>query len=195
MEEMVLTVPAKLLKEKFGSSSDRLLVADETGFIEFVNGHREYVPRSLAESDDTKKQIIAYLLIRCGDKTFMTRRLKAQSEKRLHDRRSVGVGGHINDGDGEKTAVKDGMERELHEEVFIGCDYSCKFLGIINDDSTEVGKVHAGLCYEISLSSPDCKVRETEKMEGVWADEKTLRNSYESMENWSKIVLNTVFGF
>lgn len=195
MEEMVLTVPAQLLKEKFGTSAEKLIVTDEAEFISFVQEHREYVPRSLAETDDTKKQIIAYLLIRCGDKTFMTRRLKAQSEKRLHDRRSVGIGGHINDGDGEKTAVKEGMERELHEEVFIGNDYSCRFLGIINDDSTEVGTVHAGLCYEISLSSPDCKVRETEKMEGIWADKTMLEESYENMENWSKIVLNTVFGF
>lgn len=195
MEEMVLTVPAKLLKDKFGTSAEKLITADENEFVSFVNEHKEYVLRSVAETDDTKKQIIAYLLIRCGDKVFMTRRLKAQSEKRLHDRKSVGVGGHINDGDGETAAVKEGMERELHEEVFIDTDYSCRFLGIINDDSTEVGSVHAGLCYEIDLASPDCRVRETEKTEGVWADEKTLKENYENMENWSKIVLNTVFGF
>lgn len=192
--EMVLTVPAAALRAEFGSSDKKLICADEGKFVDFVLANREYVERARAEADETKKQVIAYLLVRCGDETFMTRRLKGQTEKRLRDRRSVGVGGHINSDDGDENPVYDGMMRELFEEVEIPNDYERRFLGIINDDSTEVGKVHVGLCYEIILKEKSCAVKEVEKTEGCWADEKTVLECYEDMENWSKIALNTLLG-
>lgn len=195
MTEYVMTVPAKLLKDVFGENAQRLICTDEKSFIDFVESHAEYIERGVAEEDESKKQIIAYLLIRYGDEVFMTRRLKAQSEARLHDRRSVGIGGHINTTDGSKNPVLLGLKRELCEEVFIPENYKMKFLGIINDDSTSVGKVHTGLCYEIVLPSPNCKVLETEKMVGEWANEEKIKEVFESFENWSKIVLNTVFNY
>ncbi len=195
MAEYVMTVPAELLKKTFGENAERLIKADEKKFIDFAESHAEYVLRSEAEEDESKKQIIAYLLIRYGDKVFMTRRLKAQSEARLHDRRSVGIGGHVNTTDGSKNAVLAGLKRELHEEVKIPDNYEMKFLGIINDNSTSVGKVHTGLCYEIILPSPSCEILETEKMAGEWANEDKIKEVFDSFENWSKIVLNTVFNY
>ncbi len=195
MAEYVMTVPAGLLKKTFGENAQRLIKTDEKKFIDFVESHAEYLLRSVAEEDESKKQIIAYLLIRYGDKVFMTRRLKAQSEARLHDRRSVGIGGHVNTTDGSEHAVLSGLKRELHEEVFIPDDYEMKFLGIINDDSTSVGRVHTGLCYEIILPAPSCEILEKEKMVGEWADEERIKEVFDSFENWSKIVLNTVFDY
>ena len=52
-----------------------------------------FLPRSRAEYDASVKQIIPYVVIRRGEEYFLLRRLKKQTEARLHDKLSLGVGG------------------------------------------------------------------------------------------------------
>ena len=71
-------------------------------------------------------------------------------EKRLVAKKSVGIGGHISQEDGEaqdSDPYHDGMARELQEEVVIDTTFEIKLVGLINDDETEVGKVHLGIVH------------------------------------------------
>ena len=86
-------------------SSERVLVvpgADSTGWAGFrdfmsmpsailpallVPELMEYRPRSEVEDDPSLKQIIPYVVLRCGDSVFCYTRGKSQGEARLHRRR------------------------------------------------------------------------------------------------------------
>ena len=60
----------------------------------------DFVPRQAAEIDPSLKQIIPYLVLRDGDCIFLMKRTRAGGDARLHDLYSIGVGGHLNPGDG-----------------------------------------------------------------------------------------------
>ena len=57
--------------------------------------------RGDAEEDPAHKQVIPYLVLRDGERWFLMRRTRAGGDARLHDRWSIGVGGHLNPGDGD----------------------------------------------------------------------------------------------
>src|SRR6476659_9151746 len=58
----------------------------------------EFLPRSGVEDDPSKKQIIPYLVLRDGEGIFLMKRTRAGGDERLHDRYTIGVGGHVNPG-------------------------------------------------------------------------------------------------
>ena len=195
MSEMILVTDAKLIVGLYGESGDYLLPAKEEDFLSAIDAAHAFLPRDEMENDSAKKQIIAYCVIEKGDSVFMTKRLKKQTEKRLHGLHSIGVGGHINTEDiiDGVNVVKEGLLRELNEEVFISDDYDAEFLGIINDNATSVNSVHCGACYKIKMKSGDCSVKETEKMEGFFVKKSELKDYYEYLEGWSKIVVNSEY--
>ena len=72
------------------------------------------------------------------------RRTPAGGDARLHDLWSIGVGGHLNPGDGD---VAGGLAREWAEEV--EADFAPDYppVGLLNDDTTPVGAVHIGFVF------------------------------------------------
>ena len=72
------------------------------------------------------------------------RRTRAGGDARLHDRWSIGVGGHLNPGDGDLLG---GLRREWDEEVVAGFVPDFRLVGLLNDDTTAVGQVHLGAVY------------------------------------------------
>lgn len=113
-----------------------------------------YLNRSEAEQDKRYKQLIPYVLIVCQDKILRYRRGKGGGESRLHGLYSVGIGGHISEEDHglftSDRGYKEGMRRELLEEVDIG-NVEDTTVGVINDDSTEVGQVHFGVVHVVRV--------------------------------------------
>src|SRR5438132_3277038 len=59
-----------------------------------------FTPRSPAETNPALKQIIPYVLLVHGDRVFHYVRGKKSGEQRLVAKGSIGIGGHMNDGDG-----------------------------------------------------------------------------------------------
>lgn len=193
MGEKVLVVDKELIFSRYGNNPARLIEADEAEFTKLVNENHAFICRDAAEADTTKKQIIPYCVVTFGDYIYLTQRTKKQTEKRLHNKRSVGVGGHINPPDIEADNVLlCGMERELLEEMNMAGSYAHRFLGLINDDSTEVGSVHTGACYLIKAESFDCRIRETDKMTGQWVKRENIRDYFDGMEEWSQIALASI---
>ena len=147
------------------------------------------------ENDSSYKQIIPYAVICCGDEVYLFHRTKKQTEVRLHNLYSLGVGGHMNPfGDNiDESYMRHELNREMNEEVMVHDDCfieSIVVVGFINDDTNDVGKVHLGVLYHINLTSKSIEINEKEKMTGQWVRKTDLSDYYAQMESWSKLYVD-----
>ncbi|MGA7910178.1 MAG: hypothetical protein WCC30_01330 [Candidatus Dormiibacterota bacterium] len=148
-----------------------------------------FKPRSEVEDDPSFQQIIPYVVFRHGDHYFLTHRLRASSEKRLRKQYSLGVGGHINPGDLEAgDPIIDGLKREWQEEVIYDGRFEARLIGLLNDDSSPVSKVHLGVVFVVDGDTPKISIRETDKLAGELLTLDEMRIYYLGMESWSQMV-------
>jgi predicted NUDIX family phosphoesterase len=152
--------------------------------------HLRYLPRPEAENDPSHKQLIPYIVLRWGDQIFHYRRGKAGGEVRLQARRSIGVGGHINREDGDLAdAYRQGLLREVREEVELEGPYQERIIGLINDDRTPVGQVHLGIVHLFDLAGPNVRRREAALTDDGFAPLAELRRQSDQFETWSQFLL------
>jgi predicted NUDIX family phosphoesterase len=149
-------------------------------------------PRYEVETDPSFKQLIPYIVLKCGDLLFHYRRGSAGTEKRLESLRSVGIGGHISEADasGGDDPYQTGMMRELTEEVNVGCGFTQRCIGFINDDRTPVGSVHLGVVHIFELESPTAQSREDALADAGFGKWNELLGFAEQFETWSQFVLD-----
>lgn len=189
-EEQVLVVPTRLLHEigvfhGLERNVDRYLprLLDPRVL--------EFRPRSMMEQDPSFKQIIPYVILRHGNQLFHYRRGKGAGEKRLHALRSIGIGGHINPIDqASGDPYRQGMLRELEEEVRIDARWSERCIGLINDDTMPVGQVHLGVVHILDLEAPQAERREADILEAGFAPLSELIAARPEFETWSQFVLD-----
>lgn len=157
-----------------------------------LEGRIDWHERAPAESDATRKQLIPYVVAMRGDEVFVTERLVGGNESRLHGRRSFGIGGHVEpDGEGDAGILLRGLWREWHEEVDAPDPVDLRFVGLMNDDSIEVGRYHIGLVYVATLpAGADVQVRETHKLSGRFASVGELAADPDRLESWSALLLD-----
>ncbi len=162
-----------------------------------------YRPRGEMEQDPSFKQLIPYVLFRYVDSTgtarlFQYKRGGGQGEQRLHAKRSVGVGGHISTLDAQAGTAhevyREGMQRELDEEVVIEAGFTDKLVGLINDDETPVGQVHLGVVHLYEVDSPNVHPREDDILDAGFKPIEELLNELDQFESWSEIVVKALFG-
>jgi predicted NUDIX family phosphoesterase len=148
-------------------------------------------PRSEVEIDPSFKQIIPYVVLRCGDQVFHYTRGQKGSETRLRALRSIGVGGHISEADVSLFGdlYRSGLMREVEEEVHLDCPYTERCIGLINDDRTPVGQVHLGVVHVFDLAEPNARRRESVLSKAGFAPLAELRNQAEEFETWSQFLL------
>lgn len=155
--------------------------------LEAVRQLGEFRPRGKVEDDPSLKQIIPYLLLRDGERIFLMKRTSAGGDARLHERYSIGVGGHVNPGDAD---VLGGLNREWREEI--AADFVPEFapLGLLNDDSNPVGAVHLGLVYEADAAGRPVAIRETHKLSGEFATLDAVARVQDRLETWSALLFD-----
>jgi predicted NUDIX family phosphoesterase len=160
-----------------------------------------YMPRPAMEQDPSYKQLIPYVIFTHtnlnGTKSiFAYTRGTGQGEKRLHAKRSIGVGGHIStldlQGD-ESTAYEQGMRRELAEEVEYPVPVSARCAGLINDDLTPVGQVHLGVVHVFELAEPRVTPREAAMISAGFVPASELLKELDHFETWSQYALQALF--
>ncbi len=152
--------------------------------------HYRFLDRNAAEHDLRYKQVIPYIMANHGDRYLLIQRTRKQTEARLHDKYSLGIGGHVNDSDANDSTdlIQAGMRREMAEEIRFTSEESCTFLGIINDDSTEVARVHVGFLYLLILGSPQFTILERGHYTADWKPVDEISHYYDQMESWAQIV-------
>jgi predicted NUDIX family phosphoesterase len=190
-EEEVLVCRRDLLPEL----PLRGLVGDERR-VQWLPSSLEFLSRKKAETDQKYKQIIPYSLLRYGKMLFRYRRSTSTSEERLHDLFSIGIGGHINRQDVSplqtdlRVAIERAREREAKEEFEFSQQGQPILVGMLNDDTNDVGRVHLGIVYEYTLKSPN--VQQKEKHSHVHCEfvavSELIRQRRE-YETWSQIII------
>jgi len=213
MEEQILVVPTELF-HSCGYFEGYVPMSE--AYLPLFNAENQsFALRSSAETDPSLKQLIPYIMVVRGSGLLLNYvRGKGQGEARLHGRRSVGIGGHINPCDlsdsmlgvllGRPDFLDDkylrGMLRELNEELLFARRqgvWNMRLAGLINDDSTEVGKVHLGIVHVLFLDfGTTCTPNEKDIIELRWDTTASLRahaNKYsDEYESWSRICLQYV---
>lgn len=153
-----------------------------------------FVPRSSAEENPSLKQLIPYAIFRHGGKILHYTRGAKGGEKRLVAKGSVGIGGHINDTDEslfsfDQSAYHNAVHREIREELQLSGGFTERAVALINDDSTEVGRVHLGVVHIVNLDSPDVRAGEKAIAELGFATREELLARRDTLETWSQIAL------
>jgi predicted NUDIX family phosphoesterase len=202
-----------------------IAAGDAGAFLARAHHEGRFVDRPLAEETPAWKQWIPYCVLRCAPPAagvgasgpmgvaaardagvFVVRRTKGQSEARLHGQWSIGLGGHIEPEDegagagGGASFFAAALQRELSEELDLRrfALPAPRFAGLLNDDSTEVGAVHAGLVYTVDVplavaaAAAAVRIAETSKMHGGFTplvDFAELWQHPPQFETWSRTLI------
>jgi predicted NUDIX family phosphoesterase len=195
VDERVLVVPSAELDrlgrfQGFSSEADRYISAL------LVPDLMQYRPRSLVEDDPGYKQIIPYVVFRYKESVFCYTRGKSQGEARLHQLRSLGVGGHVSEQDAQGgknlEAYEAAMRRELAEEVAVTSAGRIGRVGLINDDSTPVGRVHLGVVHLFELEQPRVTPREEGLADAGFLSLSNVLSIQHEFETWSQICIDSI---
>ena len=143
------------------------------------------------ERDPSHKQVIPYLVLRDGHRYFLMRRTRAGGDARLHDRWSIGVGGHCNPGD---DGLLGGLRREWREELEADFEPAFRPIALLNDDTTDVGAVHLGLVFVADAEGRAVAVRETDKLSGAFVEPSEVAAVADRLETWSQLVFAALDG-
>jgi len=191
VDERVLVVPTEDVTSLLGGREGLVEIPFDS-VAELIGKRGRFIIRSVAERDETLRQVIPYMIATDGTgRVLLMRRTEKQGEKRLHGKYSLGIGGHVNADDSINPleAFLKGKSREFDEEVDADI-LEEKYLGVINDPSTEVGRVHVGVAYLLRLDFR--KVMEEDQMDSWWIDVDDLASYRDALEGWSKVVISAV---
>lgn len=181
--EEVLCLSAAHLPEP----SPDVLPLDEA-LYDFIATKGEFRARDTVETDETYRQIIPYAALEREGRVFLVERLKAGSEARLHNRLSIGLGGHINPTDhaNARDVLEGALARELREELHIKAFFA-EAVGLIHRAETAVERVHTGILYRVRMPTEgEVSVRETHKLAGGFATWEEVERVEERLERWSQ---------
>jgi predicted NUDIX family phosphoesterase len=160
-------------------------------------GNNFFIPRAAAENDPAHKQIIPYAIVACGDRILHYVRGKKAGEQRLVAKGSIGIGGHMNDEDEslfawDEKAYRTGVEREVSEEIKIETNFEDRIVALLNDDTTEVGRVHLGIVHVFRLIEPKVEKREAMITSLAFLTKDELRARRDILETWSQICVDSL---
>lgn len=195
-EENVLVVRRALFDE-LGSFHGLCFSPEKYLRALLSRGNNFFMPRAAAENDPAYKQIIPYALIVHGRTVLYYVRGKKAGEQRLVAKGSIGIGGHLNDTDEsffaqDEAAYRAGVEREVAEEIIIDSPFRDHIVALLNDDTTEVGRVHLGIVHVLQLEAPKVEKREAMITNLAFLTEDELRARREQLESWSQICLDNL---
>lgn len=185
--------------------------SEQAAFVDLARTKGFFVERAYAERTPGLKQLIPYCVLTCEDRILVLKRLAAGGEARLHDKLSIGVGGHINPPDatvlkrgpaGSPTPdperqhdpndpIANATRREIAEELEIEGSYDVRTVGILNDDSNSVGAVHVGIVQHVTVYG-SVGIRERDQLEGECVTRTELRGMYSegaNFETWSSMLI------
>jgi predicted NUDIX family phosphoesterase len=198
--EQVLVVPRALLNE-IGAFEGIRTEGLEGAVARLLEPESHFfMDRALAEEDPGHKQLIPYVIFRCGDRILHYTRGKAGGESRLHAKLSVGVGGHVNpvDMDGGKTgsaAYHAAVTREIEEELDLPERHEHKIIALLNDESNPVGQVHLGIVHLVDLESDAVASREDALLDLTFTPLAELNGPmFDRLETWSAFCVRHLAG-
>jgi len=193
-EENVLVVRRSLL-DQLGNFHGLNFEPEKYLAALLSRGNNFFSPRVQAEDDPTYKQIIPYALLAFENKVLYYVRGKKAGEQRLVAKGSIGIGGHMNETDESLFALNEqaaGVEREVNEEIKIDTQFEDRIVALLNDDTTEVGRVHLGIVHVFDLAEQKVEKREAMITNLAFLTRSELMARRESLESWSQICVDSL---
>jgi predicted NUDIX family phosphoesterase len=195
-DENILVIRRSLFDE-LGSFQGLNFEAEKYLKAILSRGNNFFIPRPEAETNPAYKQIIPYALIAFEKTVLHYVRGKKAGEQRLVAKGSIGIGGHMNEADEslfamDEEAYRAGVEREVNEEIKIDTPFEDRIVALLNDDSTEVGRVHLGIVHIFKLKEPKVQKREAMITGLTFLTRDELMTRRESLETWSQICVNAI---
>lgn len=195
-DEHVLVVPRTLF-DSLGSFQGLCLEPQKylPAFLDPANNF--FLARDRAEDDPSHKQIIPYAIFHHAGRFLRYVRSKKTGEQRLAAKASLGIGGHVNREDaglehlGPATYAA-GVEREIAEELAISGSWTQRVVGLINDDSNEVGSVHLGVVHWVELETDRVVSNEESIADLRFFTLDELRAERDRLETWSQLALDGI---
>jgi predicted NUDIX family phosphoesterase len=195
-DENILVIKRSLFDE-LGSFQGLNFEAEKYLSVILSRGNNFFLPRAQAERDPAYKQIIPYVLVAFENSVLHYVRGKKAGEQRLVAKGSIGIGGHMNETDEtffalDEAAYRAGVEREVNEEIRIDSRFDDRIVALLNDDTTEVGRVHLGIVHVFKLAEPKVEKREAMITNLALRTRAELMGRRDSLETWSQICLDSL---
>lgn len=166
-----------------------LKAVDCDSYLQLIQEKKNFIPRNEAECDTNYKQIIPYLVFTHQGKYFLMQRAAGASEQRLANKYSLGIGGHLRQEDMDGKSLFDWAQREFEEEIDYTGSVAITPLGILNDDTNPVGRVHVGFVFLLTGDSDKINIK-SELQKGALLSLEECNAHYHAMETWSQMVFN-----
>ena len=184
-------------KEKLFRNNDEFegfLPSTQNNLIQTILRDHEYQERNDAlETNSAFQQPIPYVWIINPEtkQALIYKRSPSGGEVRLRNKYSGGIGGHI-DKDTEhqsENPIEDAMMRELKEELIMNSYPTPKIVGFINENQTEVGKVHFGVTAIAETNETpkpgedveSCEFKSVAEIDALFADQDS------EVESWTEV--------
>lgn len=185
--EQILVVKRDILFP--GNAWQGLKAVDFGNYIQIIENHKEFMARGPVETNFAYKQIIPYLIFEYQGLYFIMQRQARASEQRLASKYTLGIGGHLRQEDLKGTDFFEWARREFYEEVNYQGQLTIEPLGILNDDSNNVGKAHIGFVLLLRGDSPKISIK-SELADGKLVSFTQCKAYYAAMETWSQLVFD-----
>jgi predicted NUDIX family phosphoesterase len=158
------------------------------------------LPRIDAENTEEFVQLIPTFVVVKHRSILSYVRTKRLPEARLHNKRSISFGGHLQADDNpvlfseDHKIQRDFLFRELYEEIKFTSDFDANYLGLICLRNNEFERQHAGIVFLIDL--PD--ETDFESLEpGMHVDVRfipleELMIDKENMDSWTRLLIEII---
>ena len=204
-DEQVLVCPTAVVQKLFTQMEVAENGALATGGIDAVlnelmeGQHLSFLDRSEAETNPDYRQLIPYLIITAPNEVMVlsyTRGVKG-AENRLHGKRSIGVGGHINPVDQQHCSCftrEDYLraaERELEEEIGLvnGRQFISEPFAFLFTSGTSVDAVHLGIVHRVNLPAQLTRLTDTALVSPIYMYTDELFENRKFFETWSQQII------
>ena len=155
-----------------------------------ITNYQEFLWRSSMEENPLYKQIIPYMIFTHNNKFFLMRRRHDGNAKELRNKVTLGIGGHLRKEDTLlSNSIAEWGKREFEEEISYQGSYKIRPLGLVNDEESMIGKVHAGFVFLLEGDSSTIQIK-SEFKEGALLSLEECLTYYDQMELWSKFAIN-----
>lgn len=207
MQRLIMVVKNNILFKDV-KRENKFYLPKEYDFQNVILNNYEWMKRVIAEQNYDYKQPIPYwILISQDDKIFVYKRWWKNSnawEKRLHNRVSIWVWGHIEKKDIEDlnpkfNIIENVLLREINEETNLGIEDIdwIKLVWYINNDVDDVWKVHFGLVYLVKVKNPQkVKLMDWEIDKGWFFSIEEIKKIFNDenniVEEWSKLAFERI---
>lgn len=173
----------------------------------------KFLSRIDAETNESYKQVINYVLVKQGNRILrFVRGRYTSAQAMLKGQYCIGFGGHVESHDlydiplfsHIDSGYESGMLRELNEELNLPKDAlqsdKLKMIGVLNDDSSQLGLLHFAFINLLDLSGRDLgrsdlslkREQSINQLKFVPIDR--LNDEFEKYEYWSKLCIKAFYG-